>query len=236
MAASEWTPLGAVVIAATYLVVAAFYLRLGVHALRWLEAALRAPPAPRGGLAEGARSIAGAALDVLLLRRLFLGNPALWIGEWLFHLFLSLVILRHLRYFTNPVPAWVLGAQTPGWIAGWLLPAAVLLVLATRLLPQRRPYASPLNLLLLLDVLAIAGTGLLLATRHRVDLVAVKRYALGVVAFSPSPPPPDPLLAAHLALVFVLVLYVPSHVFTAPLTMLDARRRDRELRMVLHDG
>ena len=40
----------------------------------------------------------------------------------------------------------------------------------------------------------------------------------------------------HLALVLVLMLYVPSHVFTAPLTMLDARRRDRELRGVLHDA
>jgi nitrate reductase gamma subunit len=231
----QWTVTGALVVVATYLVVAAFYLRLAVHGLRWWEAARREHPVRRGSLAEGARSSAGAVLDVLLLRRLLIINPGLWIGEWLFHVSLALVILRHLRYFTDPVPAWVVWAQTPGWIAGFVLPAAALYILAVRLLTRHEQYSSPANLLMLLDVLAIAGTGLLLATRHRVDLVAVKRYALGIVTFSPASPPPDLLLATHLALVFSLALYVPSHVFTAPLTMLDARRRGLELKRVLHE-
>lgn len=228
--------MGWVIVAATYAVVAAFYLRLGVHALRWAQAAWRTTPAaPRRGAAETLRAAVGATLDIALLRRLFVANPMLWFGEWVFHASLALVLLRHLRYFTEPVPALVSWAQVPGWVAGFLLPAALLYVLALRLLPGREPFSSRTNLLLLLDILGIAATGLLLATRHRVDLVQVKLYALGIVAFRPVAPPADWLLATHLALVLALLASIPSHVFTAPLTLLEARRRDREREAILHD-
>jgi len=228
--------MGTMIVVATYLVVAAFYLRLGTHALRLWEAARRAPTTTRPGGAEKLRSAGSALADVLLLRRLFVVNPALWLGEWVFHASLFLVLVRHLRYFMQQVPPWLVWAQTPGWMAGFLLPLAVLYVLAVRLLTRREQYSSPVNLLLLLDVLAIAATGLLLATRHRVDLVQVKAYALGTVTFRPAQPPADWLLTAHLALVMALVLYVPSHVFTAPLTLLDARQRDLERVRMLHDA
>jgi nitrate reductase gamma subunit len=236
MLSGEWTTIGIAIVAATYAVAAAFYVRLGVHALRWAETAWRAPAAPRRGMAVTLRDSAGGALDVLLLRRLLAMNPLLWLGEWLFHASLLLVLIRHLRYFTEPVPGVVAGAQLLGWIAGFLLPIALLYVLAVRLLSRREPFSSRANLLVLLDLLGLAGTGLLLATRHRLDLAQVKGYALGIVTFHPAPPPGDWLLASHLALVLALALYVPSHVFTAPLTLLDARRRDRELRGLLHDG
>ena len=221
---------------ATYLAVAALYLRLGVHALRWTEAALRAAPNPGRRAHSTLQALAGAALDVLLLRRLLAMNPLLWLGEWLFHASLLLVLIRHLRYFTEPVPPWIVQAQLPGWIAGFLLPIALLYVLAVRLLSRREPFSSRANLLALLDLLGLAGTGLLLATRHRVDLVQVKAYALGTVTLRPTPPPADPLLIAHLGLALALALYVPSHVFTAPLTLLEARRRDRDLQAMLHDA
>ena len=47
------------------------------------------------------------ALDVVFLGRVFVVNPALWFGEWVFHASFLLVLLRHLRYFLDPVPAWV---------------------------------------------------------------------------------------------------------------------------------
>ena len=227
----EWA-----IIVATYLAIAALYLRLGVHALRWTEAALRAAPHPGRRAQSTLQALAGAALDVLLLRRLFAMNPLLWLGEWLFHVSLLLVLVRHLRYFTEPVPPWIVQAQLPGWIAGFLLPIALLYVLAVRLLSRREPFSSRANLLVLLDLLGLAGTGLLLATRHRVDLVQVKAYALGTVTLRPTPPPADPLFIAHLGLALALALYVPSHVFTAPLTLLEARRRDRDLQAMLHDA
>lgn len=228
--------MGWLIVAATYVVIAAFYLRLALHALTWWEAVRRAPPdLPRRAVST-VRSAVGAIVDILLLRRLFVANPALWFGEWLFHATLFLVLLRHLRYFMNPVPRWVAAAQMPGWIAGFLLPVSLLYILAVRLLTKREKFSSRANLLLLLDVLAIGLTGLLLHTRFRVDLVQVKLFALGIVTFHPAPPPLHPLFVAHLALVLSLLLLIPSHVFTAPLTLLDARRRDLELKRVLHDA
>lgn len=224
------------IVVATYVVIVAFYVRLGLHALSWWEAVRRSPPpAPRGSGAS-ARALVGAALDIVLLRRLFMVNPALWIGEWFFHATLFLVMLRHLRYFMNPIPAWVAWAQTPGWIAGFLLPAALLYILVIRLLAGQEKFSAPANLLLLVDVIAIAVTGLLMSTRYRADLTAVKLFALGIVTFAPAPPPLGALFLCHLGLVLALLLYVPSHVFTAPLVMLDARGRELELRRVLHDA
>jgi nitrate reductase gamma subunit len=224
-----------VIVVATYAVVVAFYLRLAVHALRWWDAARHAtPPRPRG-IGAAFRSVVGAAIDIALLRRLLLVNPALWIGEWVFHVSLFMIILRHLRYFTNPVPYWVAWAQTPGWIAGFVLPAALLYILAIRVLTGQEKFSSTANLLMLVDLLAIAVTGLLMSTRYRADLAAVKRFALGIVTFAPAAPPASALFVIHLSLVLALVLYVPSHVFTAPLAMMAARSRELELRRVLHD-
>ena len=187
------------------------------------------------GIGASARAFAGAAVDIVLLRRLLVVNPALWIGEWVFHYFLAVIILRHLRYFLNPVPAWVVWTQTPGWIAGFLLPAALLYILALRLLTGRKKFSSKANLLMLLVVLAITATGLLMSTRYPVDLLAVKLFALGIVTFNPSTLPQSVLFAMHLVLVLALIAHVPSHIVTAPLVMLEARRRELGLPQVMHE-
>jgi len=228
--------MGWLIVAATYAVIAAFYVRLGLHALSWWEAGRRSPPSAPRGIGASARAFVGAAVDIVLLRRLLIVNPALWIGEWVFHAALFVIILRHLRYFMNPVPAWVVWAQMPGWIASFLLPGALLYILAIRLLAGQEKFSSSANLLMLVDVLAIAVTGLLMSTRYQVDLAAVKLFALGIVTFTPAPPPLSILFLGHLGFVLALLLYVPSHVFTAPLVMMDAQSRDRELRQVLHDA
>jgi nitrate reductase gamma subunit len=230
------SPQATAVVVATYAAIAACYARLGLHALAWWDAARRSPPPLPRGIGASARALAGAVVDVALLRRLFMVNPALWLGEWTFHATLSIVLLRHLRYVVNPVPAWVVWAQTPGWIAGFILPAALLYILAVRLLTGLEKFSAPANLLMLLDVLALGVTGLLMSTRFPVDLVAAKRFALGVVTFAPAAPPAGALFALHLGLALALLLYVPSHVFTAPLALLDARGRELELRRVLHDA
>jgi len=227
---------GWLIIVATYAVVGAFYVRLGLHALRWWEAVRRSPPSRPRGVGATVRAFVGATIDIVFLRRLLMVNPALWIGEWVFHASLFTVVLRHLRYFMNPVPAWVVWVQTPGWIAGFLLPGALLYILAIRLLTNQEKFSSPANLLMLLDVLAIGTTGILLSSRYRTDLAAVKLFAIGIVTFAPSAPPLSPLFVTHLCLVLALVLYVPSHVFSAPLVMMAARGRELELRQVLHDA
>ena len=82
------------------------------------------------------------------------------------------------------MPARVVWAQTPGWIAGFLLPAAIVYILVVRLLTGQEKFSSRANLLMLLDILAIGVTGLLMSTRSGSTWSAVKLYALGIVTFT----------------------------------------------------
>ena len=77
--------MGWLIVAATYAVIAAFYLRLAAARAPWWEAVRRSPPSRPRGIGAAARAFAGAAVDVVFLRRLLVVNPALWIGEWVFH-------------------------------------------------------------------------------------------------------------------------------------------------------
>ena len=53
------------------------------------------------------RTRAGVALrmlrEVALFESLFRANKWIWLFGWIFHLALALVLVRHLRYFTEPV-------------------------------------------------------------------------------------------------------------------------------------
>jgi hypothetical protein len=63
----------------------------------------------------------------------------------------------------------------------------------------------------------------------------VKLFAVGILSFAPAPMPGGVLFPMHLVLVLVLVALLPTHIVTAPLVMLEARRRDLGLSKVMHD-
>jgi nitrate reductase gamma subunit len=175
------------------------------------------------------------AADMVLFARLLMVNPALWVGEWVFHASFLLVLLRHLRYFLNPVPFWVWWVQTPGMIAGHVLPLSLAYILVIRLLTAREKYASRANVLLLGLVLAISSIGVIMHAWYTPNLVEVKLFALGLVCFKPAPAPESLLFMTHFILVLVLVPFLPTHIFTAPLVMMEARKREQALRLVMHE-
>jgi nitrate reductase gamma subunit len=47
------------------------------------------------------------AREVVLFESLFKSNKWIWLFGWLFHVGLALVLLRHIRYFQEPVWFWV---------------------------------------------------------------------------------------------------------------------------------
>jgi nitrate reductase gamma subunit len=175
------------------------------------------------------------AADTVLFARLLMVNPALWAGEWVFHASFLLVLLRHLRYFLNPVPVWVWWVQTPGMIAGYILPLSLAYILVIRLLTAREKYASRANVFLLGLVLAISSIGVIMHAWYTPNLVEVKLFALGLVCFKPAPAPESLLFMTHFILVLVLVPFLPTHIFTAPLVMMEARKREQALRLVMHE-
>jgi nitrate reductase gamma subunit len=179
------------------------------------------------------RLVLGVVGDILFLSRLLRTNDLLWIGEWLFHCSFSLVVLRHLVFFLDPVPAWVAFLQPFGIFAGYLLPLSLIYILSIKL-GREKGYFPSFNFFLLILILLLSVTGILLRTVFKADLVAIKGFALGIMGLTPHLVPLPLLFIVHYSLVLVFLLYVPTHIFAAPLVMLDARQREEELRKLMH--
>jgi nitrate reductase gamma subunit len=174
-------------------------------------------------------------MDVVLLFRVLNVNPALWIGEWVFHASFVLVVLRHLRYFLDPVPPWVWWLQTPGLIGGYVLPFALAYVLIVRLCTKHELYAAPANMFLLALVLLLSSGGVIMHAWFKPDLVAVKQFSLGILGLRPAAAPEGLLFVLHFMFALVLVPFLPTHIIAAPLVMLEARRREQALHLVMHE-
>ena len=167
-------------------------------------------PAPTSGLGVAGR-MAG---EVLLFTSLFKGNKWTWLGGYLFHIALAAVLLRHLRYFLDPVPLPVYLMSFPGLEPGvW---AGVIMVLALgylfvrRLAVDRVRYISILEDYFALALIGLIGlTGLLMKFFIRADVEGIKEFTLGLATFHPANIPPDPLFMLHLLLVLALLVYFP---------------------------
>jgi nitrate reductase gamma subunit len=227
--------MGTIAIIAVYGVYAAFWIRFFLHTLVWWRSRTEDPVAVLPVRPSSFKTWALTFRDVVLFWRLLKVNPTLWFGEYVFHASFLLVMLRHLRYFLNPVPAWVWDLQLPGLIAGYVLPFSLVYILAVRFFSEREKYSSPANVLLLVLLLAISSIGVLMYAFFKPDLVGVKLFVLGILSLAPAPLPTGALLVTHLGLVLVVVALLPTHIVTAPLVMLEARRRDLGLPQVMHD-
>jgi nitrate reductase gamma subunit len=172
------------------------------------------PPAPttRAGV------VLRMAREVTLFESLFKANKWIWLFGWMFHVALLLVVLRHLRYFTDPVWSWVALIQPFGVYAGFAMLAGLAGLWARRFLVDRVRYISaPSDHLMLALLVAIAASGLAMKYVAHTDIVALKEFFLGLLAFSWQPLPSDPVLLIHLALVAALMIVFPlSKLLHAP--------------------
>ena len=144
-------------------------------------------------------------------------------------------MLRHLRYVLLPVPEWVWWLQVPGLIAGYILPLSLLYIIIVRQFSVREKYSSPANMVLLVLLLAISSLGLLMITWARTDVVMVKSFIQGILRVSPTEVPDSIPFLLHFSLVLVLVPLLPTHILSAPLVMLEAKKRELALPQVLHE-
>ena len=156
--------------------------------------------------------------EVVLFESLFRSNLWTWAFGWMFHVGLALVLVRHLRYFIEPVWGWVAFLQPFGIYGGFMMAAGLAGLWARRFLVARVRYIStPSDHLMIALLLAIAGTGLAMKYVAHTDIVAVKAFTLGLLHFDWQPLPPDGLVYAHLALVALLMLVFPfSKLLHAP--------------------
>jgi len=227
--------MGTIVIVAAYGVYVAFWVRFLLHALLWWKAVTRPAAIAAAVTPSSVKAWAFSARDVVLFWRLLKVNPALWFGEWVFHVSFLLVILRHLRYVLLPIPVWVWWLQLPGLIAGYILPLSLLYIFIVRRFSVREKYSSPANMVLLGLLFVISSLGLLMVTLYRTDVVAVKLFTMGILSATPATLPDSTLFLLHFSLVLLLIPLLPSHILTAPLAMLEARKRDLGLPLVMHE-
>lgn len=176
------------------------------------------------------------ALEVLLFRSLFRNTKAelregsrltyhwekwLWLGALVFHWSFFLIFFRHLRFFTEPVPSFV------SWLEGLdgflrvglqalyisditFLVAVSYLLIRRFLIPQVRYISLPGDYVPLFLILGIGISGVLMRYFFKVDVVAVKELAMGVLTFQPRLPEGiGVLFYIHWGLVCALAAYFP---------------------------
>jgi len=218
--------------------VAAATLVLGVAWKCWVYARtpqplkIPIPPAPTTRRGVALRML----VEVTLFRQLFRSSKWTWLFGWMFHVALLLVLLRHLRYFTEPVWFWVDLVQPFGLYAAFAMLAGLAGLWARRFLVDRVRYiSSPSDHLMLALLAAIAASGLAMKYVAHTDIVALKAFFLGLMRFDWQPLPADPALLIHLALVALLMivfpvsklLHAPGVFFSPSLNQVDDARERR---------
>jgi nitrate reductase gamma subunit len=199
---------------ATLVFVVGLFYRISVYTRT--PAPLKIPTTPAPVNTSGV--VMRMAREVLLFESLFKANFWTWGLGWLFHASLALVLLRHLRYFTEPVWAWVAFIQPFGTYAGITMVLGVAGLWARRLFVERIRYIStPSDHLMLVLFLVIGISGLVMRFVVHGDVISVKGFMLGLMHFDPQALPANIVLYAHLALVAVLMMIFPiSKLLHAP--------------------
>ncbi|MCG6928830.1 MAG: sulfate reduction electron transfer complex DsrMKJOP subunit DsrM [Acidobacteria bacterium] len=198
--------------------------------LPWIEPErLESPP-------DAKWTVVRMALEILFFRSLFRNTKAslaegkklvhqsdrlLWLGALAFHWSFLIIFLRHLRFFLEPVPAFVQGLERMDELFQVAVPSLfltdVVIVVALVYLLGRR-FFNPLvryislasDYLALYLLLGVALSGILMRYFTRVDLLAAKQFALGLVTLRPTSPEGIGLaFYVHVFFVSVLFAYFP---------------------------
>jgi len=198
--------------------------------LPWIKSANIDNPSTTGGV------VVRMILEVVFLRSLFRNTKCelkegdkisyewekwLWLFSLTFHWAFFTVLFRHLRFFTEPVPACVqllekldgfLQIGLPGlMLSGVALLAAVTLLFLRRILiPQVKYISLGSDYFPLFLIFGIAFTGILMRYFTKVDIVGVKEFTMSLVTLNPHVIKGiGGVFYVHLFFVSVLLAYFP---------------------------
>jgi nitrate reductase gamma subunit len=145
----------------------------------------------------------------------------LWLGSLAFHYSFLIILTRHLRLFTEPVPIVIQQIEaldsffqvaTPLlYITDVVFLIAVTFLLIRRIyIPQLRYISLPADYFPLFLIGAIGSTGVLMRYFFKTSVVGVKELTMGLVTFSPTiPKDVGVIFYVHLFLVTILFAYFP---------------------------
>lgn len=147
----------------------------------------------------------------------------LWMFALIFHYSFLVIVIRHMRLFLDPVPAWISWLEigdglfqvgAPNWyITDIGLLAGVVLLFSRRLLNRHVRFMSLMNdyfPLVLIFGIALSGILMRYFLRTDIDIVNIKQLAVGLVTFSPTIGAEiGAIFYIHLFLVCALLAYFP---------------------------
>jgi len=146
----------------------------------------------------------------------------LWLGSLAFHWTFVVVVVRHIRLFTEPVPSFLNNIEAlDGFlqvgVPGVLISGVVLLLAVTYLflrrvfIPEVRYISLAADYFPLFLIISVALTGILMRYFLRVDLVSIKELTMGLASFSVavSLEGISVVFYIHLLLVSTLLAYIP---------------------------
>ncbi len=188
-------------------------------------------PAPKASFL----TLIKTARDIVFLSRLFRINPLLWFGEWFFHAAFIMVLIRHLRYILHYVPDWVIKLEFAGLLAGYVFPITLLYILIIKLVIEEKKYFSTGNFFLLLLLFLLSATGLIMKNFFHPDIIDIKVFIFHVLGFKLHPAPKSILFIVHFIIALIFLAYLPTHIFAAPLTLIEARKQDEGLDKIIHE-
>ena len=175
-------------------------------------------------------------LEILLFRSLFrnskvelkdgsrilYGNEKfLWLGAMAFHWCFLIILLRHFRFFTEPVIVFVHWLQSIDglfeiavptlFISNILIVLALIYLFGRRIFnPQVRYISLVSDYLALFLLISVVLSGIWMKHLDKVDIVKVKELAMGLAAFNPTVPDGiGSIFYIHLFFVSVLIMYFP---------------------------
>jgi nitrate reductase gamma subunit len=176
------------------------------------------------------------ALEVLLFRSLFRNTKSelreggkvtyghiqwLWLFGLLFHYSFLVIVIRHLRFFVEPIPSLVQIISSVDGFFQITVPtlfltdiafvgAVTYIFLRRVFIPNVRYISLPADFFPLFLLLGIGITGVLMRNVWKVDLLSVKELAMGLFTFHPAVPQGiGSIFYVHLFLVSVLLAYFP---------------------------
>jgi len=198
------------------------------------------------------------ALEVLAFRSLFRNtrtelkdgqlsyssNKWLWAAGLAFHYTFLVILLRHMRFFMEPIPGFVRAITTVDGFLQFPVPevyvttlvflgALGFLLLRRVSSPQLRYISLPNDYFPLFLLLGIGVSGAFLRHVEKVDVTAAKATVMSLLHLAPSPQPLSGVFYGHLFLVSVLLAYFPfsklmhaAGVFLSPTRNLAANSRE----------
>jgi nitrate reductase gamma subunit len=200
------------------------------RSLPWIKPARLENPSTTLGV------IGRMALEILLFRSLFRNTKTelragpklvygeqkwLWLAALAFHWSFLIILLRHLRFFMEPVPSWVVKLQavdaffhagTPElYLTDVFVVVALGYLLYRRFADAQTSYLSlAADYFALFLLLGLVVSGILMRYFTRTDVERVKELALGLVTFTPVVPREvGSVFFVHLLLLSALIAYFP---------------------------